>query len=165
MAHVDCFLKLSGIDGESTDAQFPKSIEILSWSIGASQSDRRDLWSGQRVGQALFDRLQFTCPFSNASPTLINHLASGKHIASAELNCRKAGDSPQVFQKVMLTDCVVSEVSSGSPYVEGAESFPTEIYSLSFAKIEYLYGKQDAKGKVNALDQKMGYDLKLNKKV
>ena len=27
------------------------------------------------------------------------------------------------------------------------------------------YGKQDAKGKVASLDQKMGYDLKLNKAV
>ena len=35
MAQVDYFLKLDGIDGESDDDQFPKWIELTSFSWGS----------------------------------------------------------------------------------------------------------------------------------
>ena len=38
MAQVDYFLKIDGIDGESVDDQFPKWIQIKSWSPGAANT-------------------------------------------------------------------------------------------------------------------------------
>ena len=38
MAQVDYFLKIDGIDGESTDAKHKGEIDLQSWGFGASQS-------------------------------------------------------------------------------------------------------------------------------
>jgi type VI secretion system secreted protein Hcp len=62
-----------------------------------------------------------------------------------------------------MTDLLVSSYQTGGS--SHGEIVPTDQISINFAKIEYAYGKQDAKGKVASLDQKMGYDLKLNKAV
>jgi len=38
MAHVDYFLKIDGVDGESTDDKHKGEINIESWSWGVTQS-------------------------------------------------------------------------------------------------------------------------------
>ena len=38
MATVDYFLKIDGIDGESTDNKHKNEIDVLSWSWGETQS-------------------------------------------------------------------------------------------------------------------------------
>ena len=163
MANVDYFLKLQGIDGESTDAQFGKNIELEAWSWGETNSGSHASGSGGGTGKVSMNDVTFVMLVNRASATLAQSCAGGTHIASAELNCRKAGDTPQVFLKIKLSDVLVSSFQTGGS--AHGEIIPTDTFSLNYAKIEYSYGQQDAKGKVAALDQKMGYDLKLNKKV
>ena len=163
MAQVDYFLKLDGIDGESNDAQFPKHIQLESWSWGETNSGQHATGSGGGAGKVSMQDFHFVMLMNNASATLAQACANGRHIASGELNCRKAGDTPQVFLKIKLTDLLVSSYQTGGS--SHGEIVPTDQISLNFAKIEYAYGKQDAKGKVASLDQKMGYDLKTNKAV
>ena len=38
MASVDYFLKIEGVDGESTDGKHKNEIDVLSWSWGESNS-------------------------------------------------------------------------------------------------------------------------------
>jgi type VI secretion system secreted protein Hcp len=163
MAHVDYFLKLDGIDGESGDAQFPKHIQLESWSWGETNSGQHSAGGGGGTGKVSMQDFHFVMLMNNASPTLAQACANGRHIGFAELNCRKAGDTPQVFLKIKLTDLLVSSYQTGGS--AHGELVPTDQISLNFAKIEVAYGKQDAKGKVASLDQKMGYDLKANKAV
>jgi type VI secretion system secreted protein Hcp len=163
MAHVDYFLKLDGIDGESTDAQFPKNIELESWSWGQTNSGGFSHGTGGGTGKVAMQDFHFVMLMNSASATLAQKCAGGTHIGFAELNCRKAGDTPQVFLKIKLSDVLVSSYQTGGS--AHGEIVPTDQISINFAKIEYSYGKQDSKGKVASLDQKMGYDLKLNKKV
>jgi type VI secretion system secreted protein Hcp len=163
MAHVDYFLKLDGIDGESQDAQFPKHIQLESWSWGETNSGAMSHGSGGGTGKVSMQDFHFVMLMNNASATLAQNCSGGTHVATAELNCRKAGDTPQVFLKIKMTDCLVSSYQTGGS--AHGEIVPTDQISINFAKIEYAYGKQDAKGKVASLDQKFGYDLKLNKKV
>jgi type VI secretion system secreted protein Hcp len=163
MAAVDYFLKLDGIDGESKDSTFTKNIELMSWSWGETNSANFEKGSGGGAGKVAMQDFHFVMPMNNATPTIAQNCAGGTHIAFAELSCRKAGDTPQVFMKIKLTDVLVSSYQTGgSAY---GDVVPTDQVSLNFSKIEYSYGKQDAKGKVASLDQKAGYDLKANKKV
>jgi type VI secretion system secreted protein Hcp len=166
MTKTDCFLKLAGIDGESTDAEFPKNIHLLAWSWGAATDVTPISYaSGSAVGRAAFDRFHFLCRTNLASASLFNHFTSGRHIASAVLHCRRAGDNPQVFLKIVATDCVIQDMSTGGHGLDDEDALPTESYTLDYARIQYSYGKTDSKGKVGALDQKMGYDLRLKQRV
>jgi type VI secretion system secreted protein Hcp len=163
MAQVDYFLKVAGIDGESNDDAFKQNIELESWSWGESNSGGFAHGSGGGAGKVAMQDFHFVMKMNNASASLAQACANGTHIADATLNCRKAGDTPQVFLKIKMSDVLVSSYQTGGS--AHGEIVPTDQISINFAKIEYAYGKQDAKGKVASLDQKMGYDLKANKKV
>jgi type VI secretion system secreted protein Hcp len=161
MATVDYFLKIDGVDGESVDAQFPKWIEIDSWGWGATNNSV-GASTGGGTGKVAMQDLRITAAINAASATLAQYCANGKHIAWVELDCRKAGDTPQVFLKIKLTDVVVSSYQTGG--TAHGELTPIDQIDLNFAKIEYSYGAQDSTtGKVNSLDKKMGYDLRTNK--
>jgi len=163
MAAVDYFLKIDGIDGESNDSKFSKNIELESWSWGETNSGGFAHGSGGGAGKVAMQDFHFVMKNNNASASLAQACAGGTHIGHAELNCRKAGTTPQVFLKIKLSDVLVSSFQTGGS--AHSDIVPTDQVSINFAKIEYAYGKQDAKGSVASLDQKFGYDLKANKKV
>ncbi len=50
MAAVDYFLKIDGIEGESNDHKHKGEIEILSWSMGATQSGTHAFGGGGGAG-------------------------------------------------------------------------------------------------------------------
>jgi len=161
MAKVDYFLKVDGIDGESHDDKFAKNIELESWSWGESNSGGFAHGSGGGAGKVSMQDFHFVMLMNNASANLAQACATGNHIAFAELNCRKAGTTPQVFLKIKMSDVLVSSYQTGGS--SHGEVVPTDQISINFAKIEYEYGKQDAKGVVGSRDQKFNYDLKTNK--
>ena len=163
MAQVDCFLKVAGIDGEASDAAFPKHIEVDSWSWGETNSGTHGSGGGGGAGKVAMQDMNFVTKIGQHSASLAQACATGQHIPTVELNCRKAGDKGQVYFKVKLSDVLVSSYQTGGS--SHGDVIPTDQMSFNFARIEFAYGKQDAKGKVNALDQKFGYDLKLNKKI
>jgi type VI secretion system secreted protein Hcp len=163
MAQVDYFLKIDGIEGESDDAAFAKQIQIESWSWGETNAGGFAHGSGGGAGKVSMQDLNVTMKVNKASPSLAQACATGQHIKSAELVARKAGDKPQVFLKVKLTDVLCSSYQTGGS--GRGDVVPVDQVTLNFGAIEIDYGQQDAKGKVNALDQKMGYDLRKMKKI
>jgi type VI secretion system secreted protein Hcp len=164
MAAVDYFLKIDAIDGESKDSVFAKNLDLHSWSWGESNGGSFAAGTGGGgVGKVSMQDLHFVTPMNAASAKLLQACAGGTHIPFAELCCREAGDSPQVFLKIKLTDVLVSSYQTGGS--SQGDIRPTDQVSLNFAKIEFAYGPQDEKGKVASLSMKAGYDLKLNKKV
>jgi type VI secretion system secreted protein Hcp len=158
MALVDYFLQIDGIDGESKDSKFAKAIELESWSWGESNQGSFAHGSGGGAGKVSMQDFHFVMKYNKASPKLFYACATGKHTAKAKLTCRKAGEKPQVYLEVTFTDLLVSSYQSGGS--AHGDVIPTDQISLNFAKIEIAYGVQDAKGAVNALDQKASYDLK-----
>ena len=160
MANVDYFLKLDGISGESQDDQFPDQIELHSWSWGQTNDGSFGSGGGGGIGRVAIQDLICAMATNRASASVASACAVGRHIGSAELNCRKAGATPQVFLKIKLTDVLVSnyQVNGG-----GGSIVPLEQFALNFAKIEMAYGKQDPNGMVAALDQKFGWDVNRNK--
>jgi len=161
MAQTDCFLKIDGIDGESTDDQFANWIELKSWSWGANNNRGHAGATSSGTGKVAMHDMSFTALTNAASPSVAQACATGKPIASAELDCRVSGNPPQVKMKIKLTDVYVSSYQTGSS--EGNSVHPTDTFTLNYGKIEFSYGKQDDKGKVNTLDKKMSHDLRTNK--
>ena len=145
-AAVDMFLDLEGIQGESRDAQFPNTIDVLAWSWGASRSkDRR----------ANFQDISLTKYIDKSSPALMEKLVTGGTIANGSLRNRRAGATPLVFLRLCFTGLRVSAISTGG---SGGEDRLTENVTLNYATIIQKYTLQKADGSAGDSFQ-FGWDL------
>jgi type VI secretion system secreted protein Hcp len=162
MAAVDYFLKLDGIDGESTDDKHKGSIDLLSFSFGASNAGAHSGGGGGGAGKATFQDMHFTMKMNKATPKLMLACATGEHIKKATLTARKAGGKQEEYLKVTLSDLLVSSYQTGGS--AAGDVTPTEQISLNFAKIEFEYKEQKQDGTLGGT-VKAGYDIKANKKV
>ena len=169
---VDYFLKIDGIEGESSDETHSKEIELISYDWAQAQSGKFAQGGGGGAGKVQMDNFRFVTATNKSSPKLMLACATGQHIGEAVLTCRKAGGGQQEFYKVTMKDVLVSTYRTRS-HAGGLNSTddggyndgrPTDEFSLNFAKIEFEYRPQKEDG---SLDNpvKTGYDLKLNKKV
>jgi type VI secretion system secreted protein Hcp len=157
---VDYFLKLDGIPGESTDAKHKDEIDVLAFSWGVSQAKATGSGGGGGAGKAVFEDLLVVARTSKASPKLWLACASGQHIKSAILTCRKPGKAPFEFLKITLTDVLVTSYE-----IDGSdEELPLDQVALAFAKVETVYTPQDPSGKAGP-PVKAGWDVKKNAKV
>ncbi len=159
MAAVDYFLKLDGIDGESTDAKHKGEIQLLSFSWGEQNSGGiGSAGCGPGAGRVSFQDFHFSAQTSIASPKLMLATANGGRVRTAMLTARKAGRQSLEFLKVTLTDVLVSSYHVGEQ--NGDE--PTDEVSLNFARIEFSFAAQRADGTL-AAPVRAGWDLATNK--
>ena len=162
MAAVDYYLKLDGVDGESLDSKHKGTIEIESFSWGATQSGTSGHGSGAGAGKVSFQDFHFTMKINKASPKLMEKCATGEHIKNAILTARKAGGRQEEYMKVTFTDVLVSSFQTGG--VGSADVVPTDQISFNFSKIEMEYKEQKEDGSLGGAI-KAGYDIKKNQKV
>ncbi|HEY5891846.1 MAG TPA: type VI secretion system tube protein Hcp [Chthoniobacterales bacterium] len=159
MAAVDYFLKIDGIEGESTDDKHKAEIDLLSFSWGETQMGASAGMGGGGAGKVQMQDFQFVAMTSKASPKLMLACATGEHIKSAALVARKAGKEQQEYLKVTFSDLLVSSYQVGG--TEGSV-LPTDQVSVNFAKIEFEYKEQKPDGTLGGA-VKTGYDVKANK--
>ena len=156
----DYFLKIEGIDGESTDDKHKNEIEILSYSWGETQAGTYGAGGGGGAGKVSMNDFSFTMLANKASPKLMLACATGDHIKSAKLTLRKAGGEQQEYMTITFTDLLVSSYQTGG----GGGEIPAESISLNFGKVEFEYKPQKPDGTLDS-PIKTGYDLKANKKI
>ncbi|MBN7821653.1 type VI secretion system tube protein Hcp [Bowmanella sp. Y26] len=140
---VDMFIKIEGIEGESKDKAHSKEIDVLAWSWGMSQSGSMHIGGGGGAGKVSVQDLSFTHWFDKSSNNLMLYCANGKHIPTATLVVRKAGENPLEYIKITMTDVLVTSVSTGG---SGGEDRLTENVSLNFAKVKVEYKEQSKDG-------------------
>ena len=162
MAAVDYFLKLDGIDGESTDAKHKNEIDVLSWSWGEANSGASGAGGGGGAGKVSMQDFHFVMRLQKASPKLMLACAKGDHIKSATLTARKANKTQQEFLSFKFSDVLVSSYQTGGS--ADANVHPLDQVSLRFAKIEIDYKETKADGTLGG-SIKAGYDLKANKQI
>jgi type VI secretion system secreted protein Hcp len=160
MAAVDYFLKLEGIEGESQDQKHKGEIDLLTWSWGETQSGTHASGGGGGAGKVSMQDFHFVMGVNKSSPKLLLACATGEHIKSALLTCRKAGKEQQEYLKIKMSDCLISSYQTGGS--GGDNVIPSDQISLNFAKIEYEYKEQKADGSLGG-SVKAIYDLKANK--
>ena len=160
-SHSDIFLKIEGVEGESTDDKHKNEIEVLSYSWGASNPAGHISGGGLGAGKVQIHELSVQTQFSKASPKLVLACATGEHLKKATLTHRKAGGEQVVFLEYVLTELLVTSYASGAA---GMDSVPTETFTFAFVKIEVDYGGQKADGTAGG-PVKVGYNLATNKKV
>jgi len=159
MAQVDYFLKIKGIDGESTDSKHKNEIDIESWSWGETNSGTHASGGGGGAGKVQMQDFHFTMRANMASAKLIKACSTGEHLQEAVLTCRKAGKDQQEYLVLKFTDLLVSSYQIGG---SSGDIVPMEQISVNFSKFEITYKPQKADGSLGGAVQ-AGYDLKANK--
>jgi type VI secretion system secreted protein Hcp len=133
-AAVDMFLELDGIQGESKDADFAGSIDVLAWSWGASKASNK---------APNVQDLSLTKYVDASSPVLFSRLTTGTAIASGTLSVVKAGENRTPYIRLCMTGVRVTSLSTGG---SGGEDRLTENVTLSFATVVESYRQQKADG-------------------
>ncbi|KQP13855.1 type VI secretion system tube protein Hcp [Pseudorhodoferax sp. Leaf265] len=162
MAHVDYYLKIDGVEGESTDDKHAGEIELESWSLGGTNAGSFSSGGGGGSGKVSLQDFHFVKKTDKASAKLLTACCTGEHLATATLVCRKAGGEQEEFLTVILSPVMVSSYqNSGSA---GADIIPMEQVALNYGKIEFKYKPQDGKGGLGG-EVVGGWDVTTNKKV
>jgi type VI secretion system secreted protein Hcp len=158
---VDMFIKVGNLEGESKDKTHAKSIDVLAWSWGMSNSGSAHIGGGAGAGKVNVQDLSFTKYIDKSSPDLMLSCCNGKHHPEAKLTVRKAGESPLEYLVITMTDVMITAVSTGG---SGGEDRLTENVTLNFAKVKVNYTEQTATGGVGAKPV-MGWNIAENVKL
>lgn len=160
---VDMFLKIEGVDGESSDHAHEGEIDVLAWSWGMSQSGTMHIARGGGAGKANIQDVSVTKYTDSATPNLMQACCNGKQFDSAVLVCRKAGGDNQVeYIKVEMEHVIVTSVSTGG---SSGEDRQTENVSLNFAKYKVTYTPQDNDGSPLPEIGPVGWDIQKNEAI
>jgi type VI secretion system secreted protein Hcp len=131
---VDFFLKLTDIEGESTDEKHKNEIvvESFSWGLLNPAEDRVSVQD-----------FLFTSLVDKSSPILMLSCATGKHIDEAVLTARKAGEKPLEYLIIKLKEVLVTGFQ---PSGSAGDVLPVQSFSLNFGAIAFDYTLQREDG-------------------
>ena len=158
----DAFIKIDGIEGESTDEKHAGWIEVTSYNTGLSQtvSSTASSAGGASAERADFQDFSITKQIDKASPKLAVACADGTHISSIVVELCRSGTDKVKFMEYKMTNCIISGTST-----TGGGEFPTENVTIDYGKIEWSYTQQKRKGGGAAGNVASGWDLEKNCKV
>lgn len=144
MALVDMFLKLDGVDGESSATGHKGEIQIDGFQLGLLSP--RDSITNQAKGARRWSHLSIRANIDMSTPLLFMKLANNAKIPKAVLTCRKAGKEQFEYFKVTLSEVMVVKVQAGSLEASGGDVIPRCDFDLAFGKIEIIGSPQTSGG-------------------
>jgi type VI secretion system secreted protein Hcp len=159
---VDCFCKIDGISGESTDSAHAGEIEVLSYGLGFTQAAMVSTSgvggsTGQRADLSEFSIVKL---LDTSSPVLMKYCCTGKHIPTVTISVNGANESKAEYMNYVLSDVVVSSVNATGP--SGSHHRPEESIGFRYGKIQVTYTPYDKTGKKGSA-VKAGWDTSSNK--
>lgn len=156
MAQIDYFLKIAGVEGESTDDRHRGEIDVDSFSWGETLPPGSGSGSGGGTGRVQAQPFQIVKKVDKSSPILMIGCATGQHFPSAVLSAGKAGAAQQDYLKITIEDVTISSYQiSGS---ERSDDTPMDQVSFNFARLEISYRPQNPDGSLGA-EVKRKYDF------
>ena len=156
---VEFFLKLTDNPGESKAQGHEGEIDVMSFSIGVSNTSAVSTGGGSGAGKCDWQDLHITKLIDKSSAKLKLNCAKGTHFDEGTLTVREAGgDEPVEYLTYKMKQVYITSYQTGGS--SGNEK-PLENLTLSFASIGMTYWSQSEKG---AKDEKseMGWDIKKN---
>ncbi len=142
----DCFLKIDGVPGESTDEKHKEWIELLSFSHGVSQPASGSVSSGGSRTAERVDHMDFNCvkTLDKASPKLNLFCCNGDHIPEVKVELCRAGKDKQKYMSYIMKDVIVTSVTPGGSS-GGSDPLPLEEVNFGYGRIEWEYTELDHK--------------------
>ncbi len=152
-ASTDIFLKIDGIDGESTASGHKGEFEISSYSFGASNAGSSAMGGGMGTGKVKMNDFHIIAKSGKASPMLFQAVASGKHFPKATITAVSGGNTiTWDLQDVLITSYQATASNTETP---------TDEFSFNFTKIQTEY--KSGSGSSDVI--KAGWDVKANVKI
>ena len=162
MAVEDYFIKLDGIDGESTDSKHSKEVEVLSFHFkGHQQGTAGSSTGGLGKGKVKLTDFVISKRVDKSSPKLFLQCCNGEPVKKLVFTARKAGKDQQDYLKITMTDCLVSEYNcgveddpthhprdplSGLEKSHGPDWGPLEQVGFNYSTIDFSYKEQKPDG-------------------
>lgn len=155
------FIKFKDVDGESTDANHDKWIEILSWNHSFSQptSPLRSS-SGGGTEKANHSDLSFTKSIDVATDDLLKACWNGTQYETVDLECFRA-DGENVPVKYLVINMEKVFISNYS-ISGGGGDVPMENLSVAYGKVTYTYIDQKKEDGKSGGNQPTYHDLTTN---
>jgi type VI secretion system secreted protein Hcp len=142
---IDMYLKIDGIDGESSDDAHQQWIEVVQYDHGVSQPVSGASATGGRTGgKADFQDMTIVKRLDNATPDLNIYCAKGTHIPEIILELCLASGDKHTFMKYTLKNCIVTSVAPGG--AQSDEAKPTETVTFAYGAITWEYTPIDHTG-------------------
>jgi type VI secretion system secreted protein Hcp len=134
---TDMFLRIQGIDGESTDDRHRDWIQIVSFDCKVSTAESSTVSSGGGVTgtRPEFSEITVGKVIDQASPKLNLYCCNGKHIPEVIIELCRAMGEKQVYMKYTLQDVIVSAVGPVTVDPTGQ----LEQVSFRFGQIRWEY--------------------------
>jgi type VI secretion system secreted protein Hcp len=174
----EIFLKLDGIEGESTVKGHEKEIVVLSYEQSVAHPVLHELGggAGQAAGPPHFSGVRFRKYLDKGSIPLLLAGAAGTRIREAVFTFRRTATGVE-FYKVKLKDVLVTRILqvagtttqyplSFDALNAGADTHGVlDEVTLEYGKIEWEYHPVDPTGKPKGTAVKGGWDLRTNRRV
>ncbi len=137
----DCFLKIDGIPGESTDDKHKDWIEVLSYSSGVSQMVAGERSTGGAASAERCSHQDFSIvkALDKTSPTLDLFCCDGKHIPKVAVELCRATGNKEKYMEYKMEDVLISSVSVGG----GGGGLPSESVTFNYGKLTWNYIQTD----------------------
>jgi type VI secretion system secreted protein Hcp len=161
---IDIFLKFSGtgtelLAGESKDSVNKNSIEILSFSFGASNSGTLASGGAAGAGKAIFQDFHFTSFTQKSSPEMLKRVATGVTAPQAIITFRKTAPYAADFLRYTFEPVLITGHNQAAT---GGSDGVVEEVSLAFVKIRYEYREIGADGKTTGEWKVFAFDIAAN---
>lgn len=142
----DAFIKIDGVDGESTDSKHGAWIELLGYEHTAEQPSSGSTSSSgaYATGRVELSRFKITKAIDLTTPVLYNKCTLNENIPTVTMElCRATGDK-ETYYVVTLTNVKVASLScKGVAKGAKASPLPTEVVELAYSKIAWVYTQTD----------------------
>jgi type VI secretion system secreted protein Hcp len=155
----DGFIKIKGVDGESTDAKHNGWIEISDCNMEILQTVSATASSagGASAEKADFSDFCFNKLMDKSSPQLALACAKGTHFDTVTVELCRAGSDKIKFMEIKLSDALISHIA-----MNAGGDFPGETVRLNYARILWTYTQQNRQGGSSMGNVAAGWDRHKN---
>ena len=162
----DAFMKIDGIEGESTDDKHQGWIELIRYGTALKQTVSTTVSSagGASAERADFSDFLIRKFIDKSSPKLALACADGTHIDQIVVELCRAGTEKVTFMTYTLKNCLIRKVITTNGN-DTAANFPAETVKINYGRIEWRYTQQDRKGGGASGYSVSGWDLQRNCKM
>src|SRR6266498_1525007 len=132
---LEIFVKLDGIDGESTVRGHENETIVLSYEQSIDHPAPPLVGGGAAAGRPAFSGVRLRKPVDKGSLPLLLACAAGSHIRDARFTFRRAGTGPD-FYKVTLDEVLVTHIVQragvGAQYPHESATPATDAHTPGF---------------------------------
>jgi len=153
------YVKYDGIDGEATQEEHKKWLDVSSiqWGVGRAISTTSGSTANREASEPSVSEVTLTKLMDSSSPKLFTESVTGAAGKTVVIHLVTTGSPGKTYAEYTLTNALASSYSMSS----GGDR-PSESVSISFTKLEFKFTPYDGNNKAGT-PISVSYDLSTTK--